>query len=123
MRFFAASMVTDPLADPLQVALTVDSLKLVAGRLYTKLKPGKVVVPPGVVRDITPDEPEPTTAETLVGEFTVTELAAAPPKLTALASVKLVPVIVTVVPAMAFCGVKDVITGAGGGVMVNVPAT
>ena len=57
-----------------------------------------VAVPPGVVTVITPVEPEPTTAVMVVGFTTVNEDAAVPPKLTVVAPVKLVPVMVTVDP-------------------------
>ncbi len=53
-------------------------------------------VPPGVVTDIIPLVPIATTAVILVALTTVKEVAAVPPKLTAVAPVKLVPVMVTV---------------------------
>lgn len=76
-------------------------------------KPTKVAVPAGVVTEILPDEPPATTAVILVALATVNEVAAVPPKLTAVAPVKLVPVIVTVAPEAAEVGVNDVIVGAG----------
>lgn len=58
------------------------------------VKPVPVAVPPGVVTDTLPDAPKPTTAVILVGEITLNELAAVPPKLTAEVPVKPVPVMV-----------------------------
>jgi hypothetical protein len=49
----------------------------------------------------------------VVEETTVYEVAAMPPKLTLVIPVKLVPVIVTVVPAVAEVGVKEVKVGGG----------
>ena len=80
------------------------------------VKPPRLAVPPGVVTDIVPDVPAATTAVMLVALATLNDAAAVPPKLTVLAPVKLVPVIVTVVPVPADVGVKDVIVGAD---MVN----
>ena len=45
--------------------------------------------------------------------MTVNEAALTPPNRTIVAPVKLVPVIVTVAPAIAEVGVKEVIVGAG----------
>lgn len=60
-----------------------------------------------------PEGPEGATAVILVGETTIKELAATPAKLTDVTLIKLVPVMVTVVPAVADVGVKDVIVGGG----------
>ncbi len=49
----------------------------------------------------------------LVEETIVKDVAGTPPKLTAVAPEKLTPVIVTVVPAVAAKGLKEVITGDG----------
>lgn len=76
------------------------------------VNPASVAVPPSVVTLTFPDAPVATTAVRLVGELTVNEVAGIPPKLTDVAPVKLFPVSVTVVPAPAFVGVKEVITGA-----------
>jgi hypothetical protein len=76
-------------------------------------------VPPGVVTDIVPVAPFPTTAVMLVALTTVKEVAAVPPKLTAVAPVKLVPVMVTVSPAAADDGVNELIAGAG--IKVKLP--
>lgn len=72
-----------------------------------------VTVPPGVVTETSPDDPDATTAVMLVLESTVKDEAETPPKLTADASDKLVPVIVTDVPVKAVVGVKLVMVGAG----------
>jgi len=66
-----------------------------------------------------PDAPAPTTAVIVVAELTVNEEAATPPKLTAVVPVKLVPLIVTDVPAPPLDGVTDVIVGIG----INVNPT
>ena len=71
-----------------------------------------VAIPPGVVTLTFPQFPALTTAEIEVLLFTVKELAAVPPKLTAVAPVRLVPVIVMLVPVAELVGVKDVIVGA-----------
>lgn len=77
------------------------------------VKPARVPVPPGVVTLTEPDAPAATTAVMLLAETTLKEVAAVPPKLTAVAPVKLLPVIVTTAPAAAEPGVNDDITGAG----------
>lgn len=58
-----------------------------------------------------PDAPAPTIAVILVAELTLNDVAAVPPKLTAVAPVKLVPVIVTAAPAAPLVGVKEVMVG------------
>jgi len=78
-----------------------------------KVNPATVAVPPGVTTLTVPEAPEPTTAVMVVAELTVNDVAVIPPKLTAVAPVKSVPVIVTDVPAPPLVGVKDVIVGAG----------
>ena len=78
-----------------------------------KVNPASKPVPPGVITDTFPEDPLATTAEICVEEFTVKEEAAVPPKLTAVAPEKFVPVIVTVAPLAALLGVKDVMAGAG----------
>lgn len=76
-----------------------------------KEKPGKVVIPPGAVICTFPLPLEPTIAVTLVEEFTVKEVASAPPKLTEVAPVRLVPVRVIIVPALPEAGVKELRVG------------
>ena len=58
--------------------------------------PFKLAFPPGVVTDTKPELPLATTAVMVVLLTTLNEVAAVPPKLTAVAPVKLVPVMVTV---------------------------
>ena len=114
-------MVNDPSLFPLHVALVMAILKLAGDSSNTKLNPAKLAVPPGVVTDRSPDAPYPTTAVMIVDDTTVTEAAGALPKLTAVAPLKSVPVIVTVVPGIAVVGVNEAITGGGIGLTVKVP--
>jgi hypothetical protein len=80
-----------------------------------KVNPASTAVPPGVVTLTFPEAPRAeTTAVMLVAETTLKEVAAAPPKLTAVALVKFVPVKVTVAPLAAVVGVNEVMVGAGG---------
>ena len=95
---------------PLAALLGVKDVMAGAGM---KVNPACKSVPPGVVTDTFPEVPVATTAEICVEEFTVKEVAAVPPKLTAVAPEKFVPVIVTVAPLAALVGVKDVMLGAG----------
>jgi hypothetical protein len=57
-----------------------------------KVKPARVPVPDAVVTDTEPEAPAPTVALMLVALTTVNVVAAVPPKLTAVAPVKFVPV-------------------------------
>ena len=59
------------------------------------MKPARVPVPDAVVTETAPDVPAPTVALILVELTTVNVVAAVPPKLTAVAPVKFVPVILT----------------------------
>ena len=70
-----------------------------------------MAVPLGVVIDTLPVVPAATTAVILVALTTEKDAAAVPPKLTAVAPVKFVPVIVTVVPVAADKGLKEVMAG------------
>ena len=70
----------------------------------------------GVVTTTFPDAPAPITAAMDVEERTLKEAAGVPPKLTAVAPVKLAPVIITVESAEPVVGVKDAIAGAGGAI-------
>jgi len=88
-------------------------VKLVIVGAGTNVNPTRVAAPPGVVTLTLPEVPDATTAVMLVAETTLNDVAAVPPKLTAVAPVKLVPVIVTVAPIAALVGVKEVIVGAG----------
>ena len=76
-----------------------------------KSNPDLVATPPGVVTVTLPQFPVLTTAVMEVLFTTKKELAAVPPKLTAVAPVRLVPVMVTVVPLPALLGVKALIVG------------
>jgi hypothetical protein len=86
-----------------------------------KVNPASTAVPPGVVTLTFPEVPPASTAVMLVAETTLNEFAAIPPKLTAVAPVKSVPVKVTVVPVAALVGVNEVIVGAG--IKVNPAST
>ena len=79
----------------------------------TNENPSSVAVPPGVVTLTVPEVPFATTAVMLVALTILNEVAAMPPKLTVVAPVKLVPVIVTVAPVAADSGVKEVMVGVG----------
>ncbi len=68
-------------------------------------------------------EPLPTLAEISILELTVKEAAPVLPNLTAVASMKLVPVIMTSEPEGAEVGVKEVITGGELWIKVLVLAT
>ena len=77
------------------------------------MKPPLLTLPLAVVTRTFPVAPAPTTAVILVALTTVNEVAAVPPKLTPVAPVKFVPVIVTVCPVPADVGLKDAIVGGG----------
>ncbi len=62
---------------------------------------------------LTTPEPAGTTAVMLVAELTVIDVAAVPPKVTEVAPVKPVPVIVTEAPGAALPGEIEAIAGAG----------
>jgi hypothetical protein len=71
-----------------------------------------VAVPPGVVTEIVPLVAPPGTDATIcVAELTVNDAASAPLKLTDVAPVRFVPVIVTTVPATPDVGENEVIDG------------
>jgi hypothetical protein len=84
-----------------------------AGAAAVNVNPALLALPFAVVTLTLPVVPAATTAVILVALTTVNEVAAVPPKLTAVAPVKLVPVIVTVCPVPAEVGLKDVIVGGG----------
>jgi hypothetical protein len=65
-----------------------------------------------VVTDTLPLDPGPTNAVIFIEEDTKNALAGVPPKLTAVAPVKLVPLMVTDAFVLADVGVKEVIVGA-----------
>lgn len=78
-----------------------------------KVKPPREAVPIGVVTVTIPEDPLDTTAVIVVADITVNEVAAVPPKVTEVAPVKFVPVIVTDVPLNEVVGEKDKMVGAG----------
>ena len=86
-------------------------LAVTTGGVVSNVKPASVAVPPGVVTLTLPEVPDATTAVMLVAETTLKDVAAVPPKLTAVVPIKLVPVMVMVVPLPALVGVKLVIVG------------
>ena len=73
------------------------------------MKSALVAVPTALVTAILPEVPSPTTALMVVLSTIVKEAAAVPPKLTPVAPIKLLPVIVTVLPAPALVGLKELI--------------
>ena len=77
------------------------------------VNPALLAMPFAVVTLTLPVAPAPTTAVMLVALTTVNEVAAVPPRLTAVAPVKFVPVIVTVCPVPAEIGLNDAIVGGG----------
>jgi hypothetical protein len=77
------------------------------------VKPDKLAEPPAELTPTEPDDPLPTIALMVVDETTVNEETAVPPKVTLVAPVKLLPVIVIEVPKPAVVGLKELITGAG----------
>ena len=81
-----------------------------------------VAVPDGVVTVIAPvAAPAGTVAVICVDELTV-KVAVVPPKRTAVAPVKFVPVITTDVPGAPLVGEKPVIVGGVGAVTSKLPA-
>jgi hypothetical protein len=70
-------------------------------------------IPDGDDTNTFPVPPFATVAVICVDEFTVNELAAVPPNDTAVAPVKLVPVIVTIVPINPDVGLKEVMVVDG----------
>lgn len=76
-----------------------------------KVKPVRASVPPVVVTETFPVLPPSTSAIIVVAETKVKDVAVVPPKLTAVAPIKLVPVMVTVVPFPPLVGVNEVMVG------------
>ena len=76
------------------------------------LNPAKLPTPALFVTATLPLAPLPTTAAITESFITENELAAVPPKLTAVAFMKELPLIVMVVPVGAVVGVKEMIEGA-----------
>lgn len=108
----AASINDAVLPSHTAVVIGCDEMVMRFGKVRVKVAL-LVAVPPGVVTDIVPEVPLPTTAVILVDDTTVREVAAVPPKLTSVAPVKSVPVMVTVAPALPLVGVNEVMVGAG----------
>lgn len=78
----------------------------------TNVNPAREPVPYGVLTVTLPDAPLIPTFTVIVVEFTtVKPVPGIPPKLTEVASVKSLPVIVTVIPGPAEVGVKEATTG------------
>lgn len=75
------------------------------------MNPASDAVPPGPVTDTLPEAPVHTEAVMVVAFTTVNEPANTPPKLTAVAPVKFVPVIVITVEVAPLVGVNDVMVG------------
>ena len=78
------------------------------------VNPPRVSEPAGVLTTTFPEAPEATTALMDVEETTVKEAAGVPPKLTAVAPVRFVPVITTVEPAVVVVGLNEVMIGVVG---------
>ena len=68
-------------------------------------------MPPGVVTETVPLDPLPTTAAMLFALATANEVAGVPPKLTAVALVKFVPVMFIIAPDAPKLGENDVMVG------------
>lgn len=96
---------------PLQILFASATMVIEGVTVVQKTNPVKLPVPLVFVTETLPLAPDPTTAVMVVELTTEKELAATPPKLTAVDPVKFVPVIVTVVPAAAVAGVKEVMVG------------
>ncbi len=100
------------------VIVTVDPDAAVVGEKEVivgdcmRVNPPNVAVPSGVKTDTFPDAPAPKTEVIIVEDTTVKDAAAVPPKLTAEVPVKLVPVRITVEPAIALDGLTEVIVGS-----------
>ena len=92
------------------IVLVAGAVVVTAGGVV-KVKPAILAIPPVAVTDKLPLAPALTTAVIVVEFTTVKDVAATPPKLTAVAPVRFAPVIVTVSPVAAVLGEKDVIVG------------
>src|SRR2546428_9456230 len=88
------------------------STRVAAAVCETTVKPlALVAVPPGVVTPIAPVVAPPGTVASIVVADLTMKVALTPLKVTAVASVKFVPLIVTLVPTGPLVGVKLVIVG------------
>src|ERR1700754_3515770 len=97
----------------------VGEKEIIMGRLATNVNPASEAVPPGVVTLTEPDAPLPTTAVMVAESMTVKAAAGTPPKLTAVAAVRFVPLMVTVESRTALVGVNEVMVGLAGGMNTN----
>jgi len=86
------------------------------GVVLIKVNPAKLPDPAELVTDTFPEAPFPTTAVIDVGLLTTKDVAATPPKVTAVTPLKLLPVIVTEVFLDPDVGVKEETTGRVRGV-------
>jgi hypothetical protein len=82
-----------------------------SGPLLMNTKPLIEAVPPGVTTVMIPDAPDPRIAVIVVEFNTVNEEAAMVPKVTAVAPVKFVPIIMIAVPVEPDGGENEVIVG------------
>ncbi len=89
---------------------------IVGSGLGKYVKPVLLAEPLGVVTATLPDAPPPTTAVMRLAFTTVKVCAGVPPKVTCVAPVKFVPLIVITVPVVAIAGENVVTVGTGGGV-------
>src|SRR5262245_52632780 len=78
-----------------------------------KINPLNESAPPGVLTFTYPDEPPDTSALMEEEDSTVKDDAGIPPKRTSVASLKLAPVIIIVVPMVPVVGVKEITDGVG----------
>ena len=84
-----------------------------------KVNPLRLSKETGVVTLTAPDAPTPTTAVMVLSSTTVKLAAGEPPKLTAVAPVKLFPEMVTVLPVVSLVGAKEEITGGSPSAMLS----
>jgi hypothetical protein len=85
----------------------------------SQVKPASVAVPAGVVTEILPVAPSPTTAMIVVASIIAKEAAATDPKRTTVAPLRWLPRIVTDCPFRADVGTKEARLGTAEGVNVN----
>ena len=97
---------------PLLEALLGLKLLMVGADAEIKVNSPKAALPAGVTTRTSPLAPLPTTATIVVALITLNDLAAVPPKLTELAPVRLVPLMVTAWPFRAEVGEKELRVGA-----------
>lgn len=93
------------------VADVGEKLLIVGTPVLKKVKPAREAVPAEVVTSTLPEAPIPVTAAIVVAPKTTKEAAGVPPKRTAMAPVKLLPVISTARPRCADVGENPLMTG------------